>query len=324
MTPALTIRQAEPADRPDVVELCRAALGWSSGGVDEQFFAWKHDENAFGASPCWLAEEDGRLLGVRVFMRWRFLDLDGSTVEAVRAVDTATHPDAQGRGIFTKLTLGALPDLRAMGTDFVFNTPNEKSRPGYLKMGWGTVGRVPVAVRPTSPASLQRMAGARVGASKWSEESDVGLPATEALADESEVRLALEGDRPRTGIRTDHTPATFRWRYGFAPLRYRVFPLGDRLADGMVVFRVRRRGTATELTICDVVAPPGARLRRSLVGLGHRTGADFTLIAGGAGWRDGFVPASPLGPILTWKPIRRIGVPAMTDLSLTLGDVELF
>ncbi len=71
----------------------------------------------------------------------------GEVLRAVRAVDTATDPDYQGQGLFTALTMHGLDEVRADGVDFVFNTPNDQSRPGYLKMGWQTVGELPVAVR---------------------------------------------------------------------------------------------------------------------------------------------------------------------------------
>ena len=73
-------------------------------------------------------------------MRWEFQRGD-EVFRCVRAVDTATHPDYQGRGLFTRLTKAALPELVADGVKFVFNTPNDQSRPGYLKMGWQAVGR---------------------------------------------------------------------------------------------------------------------------------------------------------------------------------------
>ena len=138
----LTIRVATAADREAIVGLCRASLGWAEGDPNEAFFAWKHDQNAFGASPAWVAvAPDGSLAGVRVFLRWQFDTPSEGTISAVRAVDTATHPDWQGKGIFTRLTLGALDELRDDGLDVVFNTPNDQSRPGYLKMGWSEVGQ---------------------------------------------------------------------------------------------------------------------------------------------------------------------------------------
>src|SRR5690606_16791222 len=116
----------------------------------------------------WVGEIEGQLAGFRAFLRWRFIAPDGSRVDAVRAVDTATHPDFQGRGTFRALTLHALDEMNAAGIQFVFNTPNDNSRPGYVKMGWSIEGRVPVKVRPRSLGALWRMTRAKTAAGNWS------------------------------------------------------------------------------------------------------------------------------------------------------------
>lgn len=323
--PELTLRVAGPSDRSAILDLCRASLGWTADDPNEAFFSWKHDENPFGASPMWVAEsETGELAGVRVFLRWRFRDVDGSTLNAVRAVDTATHPDWQGKGIFTKLTLGALPDLREMGTDFVFNTPNDKSRPGYLKMGWNEVGQVPVAVRVRSVTTVRNVAGAKAAASKWSEDVSAGESTVTAFADTA-VLNRLANSVTTHGISTDRDTEFLRWRYRFEPLHYRVMPVGDRLQDGVVVFRVRRRGSALEATICDVLAPSSRGVRSAVGRILKETGADYAIRTGGVRTMStGFLPAPRLGPMLTWKPIVRTGTPGLNELDLTLGDVELF
>lgn len=331
----LTIRAATDDDRAAVIELCRASLGWKQGDPNEGFFAWKHDENPFGTSPAWVAvASDGSLAGLRVFLRWRFRAPDGEVIDAVRAVDTATHPDWQGKGIFTRLTLGALDELADQGLDVVFNTPNDQSRPGYLKMGWSQVGRVPVGLRVRSVSSFRRIAGARAAAEKWSQDSDVAMDAAALLGEHSapsgELTALLERLEPAKGIHTDVSADYLRWRYSFAPLGYRALPLGDRLDDGVVAFRVRRRGTATELTVCDVLAPRGAPVGRAIGHLLRRSGADYAIrtidsgLLDPAAVRTGFVPAPQLGPILTWRPVTRPTVPSIGDLALTLGDVELF
>jgi hypothetical protein len=324
-TTELTVRRALSGDRPEMIELCRAALGWHEDDPSERFFSWKHDQNPFGASPAWVAvDDDGRLAGVRVFMRWRFRGPDG-VLRAVRAVDTATRPDMQGRGIFTRLTKGALPDLADEGTDLVFNTPNDQSRPGYLKMGWQVVGRVPVAMRPRGLLALPRVAGARAAASKWSEPSDVGRAAPELFADADDVaRLLAVCTRPG-GVATDRSVEYLQWRYSFDALHYRAVPLGDRLADGVVVFRLRRRGTAMEAAVCEVLTPSPGRERSAVAWLLRRSGADYALRCDdGGAWRAGFVPVPGLGPVLTWRPVASPHVPRLGDLSLVLGDVELF
>lgn len=322
----LILRRSTVADRDAIIDLCRASLGWAADDPNEAFFAWKHDHNAFGTSPSWVAvAEDGSLAGLRVFLRWRFRTPEGATFTGVRAVDTATHPDWQGKGIFTRLTLGAIPDLRDDGVDVIFNTPNDKSRPGYLKMGWSQVGRVPVGVRPTRPSSIRTMLKARTAAELWSEPSELGVDAAEFFAEHDAVEGLLARLQRPPAICTDRTPEYLRWRYGFEPLRYRVVPVGDRVQDGGIVVRLRRRGPALEGAVCDVLVPDGASPRAVLRRAAASSGADYLLrCVGPSGVRDGFLPAPQLGPILTWRPICRTGVPVMSDLALTLGDVELF
>jgi GNAT superfamily N-acetyltransferase len=319
-------RRAVPGDRPAIVALCRTSLGWSAEDPDESFFGWKHDDNAFGQSPAWVAAApDGSLVGLRVFLRWRFCDEHGRVASAVRAVDTVTHPDWRGKGVFSRLTLTALSGLKAEGVDFVFNTPNESSKPGYLKMGWSEVGKVPIAARPCSLRSVARLRRARTAADRWSEPVSLGESAAEAFGDHAAVEALLARARRPGRVATDRTPAFLSWRYGFKPLHYRVLHLGDSVLDGVIVFRARRRGPALEGTVCDVIAPAGARLGRAFRHIAGQAGADYLLATGStAGPSRGFVPAVGLGPVLTWKPINDSGIPTMADLGLALGDIELF
>ena len=157
---AIDLRPATPDDREQILALLGVSLGWDDDSRYRELFAWKHERNPFGRSFAWVAERDGRVVAVRLFMRWMFLR-GGSTLHAVRAVDTATHPDHQGHGLFTALTTHALEACRAEGVAFVFNTPNAQSRPGYLKMGWREVGRPRVAAAATrSAATSSRSPGA--------------------------------------------------------------------------------------------------------------------------------------------------------------------
>ncbi|HSI93853.1 MAG TPA: GNAT family N-acetyltransferase, partial [Jiangellaceae bacterium] len=288
------------------------------------FFGWKHYENAFGASPAWVALDGDRIVGLRTLMRWEFDTPDG-LVRAVRAVDTATHPDHQGRGIFSALTLQAIDELRAEGVDFVFNTPNDKSRPGYLKMGWQPVGRLPTGLRPASLRAVPRIAAARVPADLWSTGSDAGLPAAEALADEAAVTRLLDTTPRANGVATRRTSKYLRWRYGFEPLAYRAMLAGSSAADGMLLFRLRRRGSATELAVADLMLPePSATAARRLIRAALRaTGADYAL-----GLRtvpaNGLLPLPGQGPMLTWRALTADTMPTLDRWQLSLGDIELF
>lgn len=322
----IEIRAAEPADHPAIVALASRALGWREGEPNEELFRWKHLDNPAGPSSMWVAVDDGRIAGFRAFLRWSFDDPVRGPQRAVRAVDTATDPAYQGQGIFTALTRHGLDAERRDGTDFVFNTPNDQSRPGYLKLGWQVVGRVPVAVAVSSAAAGVRMLRARVPAGKWSEETGAGVPAPQVFAEDAAVADLLATVAPPSGLRTHRTPATLRWRYGLEPLRYRVLLRGAGIADGLAVFRVRRRGAAVETALVDLLVPGGDRraardlVRAVLVATrpDYLIGVQRRPISG----RSIRLPGQ--GPLLTWRGVNRHDAPELAHWVLTLGDIELF
>jgi hypothetical protein len=273
-----------------------------------------------------VAESDGELAGFRTFVRWEFEHPDGRVRRAVRAVDTATHPAFQGQGIFTRLTRAALDELRDDGVDFVFNTPNDKSRPGYLKMGWSEVGRLPVRVRPSGPRALWRMARARVPAGKWSLPCTAGWAPVDVFADAGVVDL-LASQPPAAGLRTRRTVEQLRWRYGLEPLHYRVVTAGGAASRGLLVFRLRPRGSAVEVVVADVLARGGdAAIERALVRELRRLKLGDYLIGVDRRRRPpgGFVPLPGQGPILTWRSVTETDAPDLADWDLHLGDIELF
>ena len=301
----IAVRRADERDVPAVLALAQASLRWRPEEPNEAYFRWKHFDNPAGPSPMWVATTGDRLVGFRTFLRWRF-HVDGELRHAVRAVDTATHPDFQGRGIFRLLTTGALDELRDEGVDFVFNTPNDQSRPGYLKMGWQVVGRVPIAMRVTGPVAAAKVLRSRVPAEKWSAPCDVGIPAEEALADDHDVERLLAAVAARDGrvggVATDRTPAHLRWRYRFGPLRYRAVVARGGPAAGVAVFRLRRRGAALEAAVCEVLAVGDPR--PLIAEIARSTGADYLIVAGDAVARARFVRVPNQGPILTWRGVQ--------------------
>jgi hypothetical protein len=318
----LTIRRADDADLPAILDLLRASMGRADDDRFETLFRWKHLENAYGPSPMWVACEGERLAGLRVFMRWEFESDDG-VLRAVRAVDTATHPDFQGRGIFTQLTMLALEEVSAEGVDFVFNTPNDNSRPGYLKMGWHELGRPIAAVRPTRLGTIHRLRSARTAAAHWSEPCAAGVGAIEFLRDQPAVdRLLARHVRSEGALRTRLTPAVLAWRFGLPELAYRV--IADDSADGVAFVRIRRRGGAREAAVALDLASPDNAARRRLFGRVRRAlrrDADYLLALGSV---PGFVPVRRLGPLVTARAAAGEPPHTISDLDLKLGDVELF
>ena len=209
-------------------------LGWVDDDRHRALFDWKHRSNPFGPSPGWLAFDDNGLVGARLFMRWMFR-LAGERLTAVRAVDTATLPRARGRGIFRCLTFRGVDELTAGGVDWVFNTPNTQSAPGYLSMGWQRLGHLPIAVRPTIHGA-SRLLSARRPAELWSVDTTAGEDAGSVLDDTNEV-TALLGDvgASTVQVRTDRSAEYLRWRYASGPVHYRAVVQGSTIRRGVVI-----------------------------------------------------------------------------------------
>lgn len=331
----ITTRPATAADWPAIVRLGTRTLGWLGDDADLAFLRWKHEENPFGPSPMWVACAGERVVGFRTFLRWELVDRTraggGRTVRAVRAVDTATDPDFQGQGIFTRLTLAALDALAAERVDMVFNTPNANSLPGYLKMGWLVVGRLPVSVMPTRPGSLTTLLRARTPASRSAVLVRAGEAPREAFADRAGLAAVLATDPGPRGLASRRTPEFLAWRYGHEPLHYRVVLAGASVAEGIAVFHLRRRGAALEAVLCDVVVPEphrpsGQRVAHGLAReIARITGADYVLrIDHRPATAEPFVRVPRTGPLLTFRRLDGYVPPRLGRWRLTLGDIELF
>lgn len=315
--------------------------------VTEQFWAWKHDQNPFGSSYGLCAMQHNRMLSLRVLMQWSFEATDGSRIRAGRAVDTVTRPSCQRMGLFSSLTKQALGDLGTAGVHVIFNTPNSKSLPGYLGMGWKDLGKVPLFISALRPRRILRgilfppKAGTPEMAAlapffaddvpAWSEFRAGHVGAVSVLV------ASMERNRPRTGYRTPRSMEYLDWRYGGHPsVTYRVVTLEENGAlRGFAVLRPNVRHGLLEAVLCELFfmdADPAAG-RRLIRRVRQSTRADYLI----AHFSEASVERSLLRAPAFWR-IPRKGITLAVRLlnetctdpltpenwDLTLGDLEIF
>jgi GNAT superfamily N-acetyltransferase len=336
------IRPAKPEDRAPILELMRLSLGVGQIPRSTDFWSWKHESNPFGRSPVLLATAGDQLVGLRVFMRWNWRE-GSNTWRAARAVDTATHPAWRGKGLFTRLTLNMLQRMRDEGVDFIFNTPNELSRPGYLKMGWKEVGRLSMWVRPLRPRSVLAAFMDR-STLEGGDAQDVGKGGVESqgpLSQESRLEAFLESlILPRGRLSTTRTRGYVRWRYEKVPgIRYQASWQVEGTTGAALVFRHKPRGKLVELRLCEILVGPDGRshriARRLVRRLIAQSGADFAaaMTVTGASASTvlaplGFLPVPRLGPVMTSFPLAAPGhgIDPLRKSSwhVSIGDLELF
>jgi hypothetical protein len=327
------VRHYSENDEPRVLELLQETLGpGPTGHRSPDFLRWKHFSNPFGSSLMLVAEAGDRIIGLRAFLRWQFRSGD-RLLHAAQAVDTSTSPDFQGIGVFSRLTREAIAEM-GDGVDLIFNTPNKKSLPGYLKMGWSVVGSIPVCVRVRRPVRFLMSVGSLREAGQISGDPPrvEAERAADALHDPRLQVLLEEAQSSSALLSTARTVEYLRWRYGFVPsLRYHALreESGGRLC-GLAIFRIRARGLLWETCVTEIITSTHDResarkLLRRVVKAAQVDHVTCHPIAGAA-VRSGFF-ASPVAVTLTVNQLDHEICPPPTDLrswALSLGDLEVF
>jgi len=311
----MMIRKASEIDIPKIIELLKISLGETLIPKSEAFWKWKHLDSPFGKSPVLLAEENGQLIGVRAFLKWEYSE-NGKFHRACRAVDTATHPDHQGKGVFKNLTLSLIDELREDGVALIFNTPNSKSTPGYIKMGWEKWGKLPLKLN------------FHFKKSKKPESEKADWEQVSSLIDEI-ARTQLTSPK----IQTRLVPGYLRWRYRDNPL----FPY-HYLSDGenyLLIYRIKEGKMGREFRICDFfnvgIIPRESQkeLRRLLNQRIKASGSRFSSFSG-LTYPDqkvldmGSLPVLNIGPLVTLRKIQEDISPMEMPWGWSLGDLEVF
>jgi GNAT superfamily N-acetyltransferase len=303
------IRPANDDDIPTIVQLLKLSLGESLMPKSETFWRWKHIDNPFGPSPVLLAFEDDELIGVRAFMRWEWKQGD-RIYKAVRAVDTATHPAHQGKGIFKKLTLQLVDQCREEGVHFIFNTPNKSSLPGYLKMGWQEAGRLALRFKlhmtnKTNPGTYSK--------DDWP--SLENHPSLKNIAHHF--------------LTTQVTHTYLWWRYRDNPnAKYHLLSsIGAQ--PFIVIYRIKPSAKVTEARITELLCGPEDFPMVIQTLQSQLDGIKLITLEGNSNpshIKEGFIRL-PVGPRVT---IRDLSMPAFPESlsfgkwSPSLGDLELF
>lgn len=309
----MTIREATESDIPSIVDLLKSSLGESLIPKSEKLWKWKHLSNPFGQSPVLVAESDGRLIGVRAFLRWEYV-WKGDIIPAYRAVDTAIHPDFQGKGFFKKLTLALVEKVSHESKILIFNTPNQQSAPGYLKMGWQEWGKLPlclgVNLRPTIPSPEK-----------------VSWEGIEGLVKELENSPISQRSQTSTNLKSGY----LNWRYRDCPIvSYQT--VTDR-ETFLVIYREKSSKVGKEFRICDLLqtknsGPKEVELMNKMVRDAVRSSNCRLVTYSGlqAEKHLNFIRMArlPLGPLVMLRQVHPDLNPLNLDWRWSLGDLEVF
>jgi hypothetical protein len=262
-------------------------------------------------------------------MQWQWTDGE-KIFRALRAVDTATHPDHQGKGIFKKLTLQLIHSSEGWA-DFIFNTPNEKSKPGYIKMGWEEAGRLPLNFKAINPlaSAIRLLTGKAQRPAK--ENGNINEILDHAGLDDLLACPVAEKGK----IHTVYSREYLRWRYLDVPVAtYSGCALEhDNMLKGFFIYRIKSSRLGRELRITDIFAASSkdaSALMPLLKDRARHHRIDYVTVSGLNNSLSVF-PASSLaallkGPIVTVRKVKS-GIDNLKTFKHwhpSLGDLELF
>lgn len=187
------VRLYRSSDWPDVVSLLTACYGESATHAS-LYERWNLKCPAAGSAFS-VVEVDGRVVGAQPMLlhEWR----DGATsVRGGVLTGVVVHPSHRRQGLFSALVQGCLREAWTQGATFVLTMPNERSRPGFLRMGWTELGDRSVLARPLRP--LPKGGGAIRSADDVSREV---------------AELQARHQMAFPGVAVSRTPEWWRWRF---------------------------------------------------------------------------------------------------------------
>ena len=321
------IKSIEQVDPEAAAALLKSVMGDHFGREKSAaLWNWKHRSNPAGASLGLAAyDSEGVLIALRPFMRWRLVDDAGGEVSAVRAVDTAVHPKWRRVGLFSRLTQQSLDQLQDFGVGLVFNTPNDRSGPGYKKMGWHLLGHpnLWVKLRPGALWASGRLDDGAVleGLQPFNQHG-------------SQLAKITPEAAPRGRLAVLKDAAFLDWRYGLHPnLAYSIM----KSPAGVALVRQDKRRGRMGVAVVDwfLYEDNLSAFRALLRSVSEQTHGDYWIMGPltksplrGAVILRGFIPVPWRNVNLAARPVCMSGGAAVfqrrTAWQLNLGDLETF
>lgn len=344
----------------ELVALARLEYG-DSEMANTDYLRWQYLENPAGDAIVIIARADnGELAGQYVVIPiWLRLGTD--RVKGSLSLNTLTHPNYRGMGLFTRMAKETYAICQREGVSLTLGFPNQNSYPGFVrKLQFRHIGNASVLFQVLAPMKLFRKLASVAGSPKYAPStiSDVSV----AIPESSEKGIRIdslelgEGDasfdefidsREPQRFSVEKSSAFCNWRYRAVPTRrYSAFQAldGDHLL-AMCVVRMRqvkglecafvvefqvcagRQGFEAGQYLLRVVMAYYRSIGAVLGGMLVNSGAPENEIAKSGGFRD--IPKRLLphdAPIIVRKNDDRIedSVFDAARWSFTFGDYDVF
>jgi hypothetical protein len=220
------IHTLDPSERTDeILELLSSTMPQgASNRYDESYWNWKHVINPAGRSLVHVAtDSNDKIVSTRSFIRWRFARGD-EVIEGFRAADSATIPEHQRKGLFTRTTTRAVEEAATSSAALVLGNPITTSLPGYRNVGFKVIGMARSKIKASARIKLRNIGRTSTTVApallRGRRPSGASVAPKFAATQESATQFASDARTLRSGsrlLRTDPTPEFVHWRFGLDP-----------------------------------------------------------------------------------------------------------
>lgn len=244
------------------------------GDIDissQDFLDWQYFQNPWGEVIGYVAEDNKNHIVGQYLVIPMDLCYKGSPLKGSLSLNTLTHPDYSGQGIFTSLARRTYSKCANQGVIMTYGFPNPNSYNGFVKkLGFADIGSVPLLISPINIESLLRFklgskSAARIMGYITSPIRRLLQPRATPYGKGMVIEEASEfGDqygqfwqsvKEYYTLMVDRTPEYMNWRYFSIPRRnYKVIMAFDEnRVISFIVIRITEFGGVSTGLIVDFI-----------------------------------------------------------------------
>ncbi|HRG87420.1 MAG TPA: GNAT family N-acetyltransferase [Chitinophagales bacterium] len=247
----MEIKPYQPGDETSILGLFEKAFNRK---MTPSFWQWRYNDNPFCDHKMIYSMYDGDLMVGHYAVSPVYMKINGQQVLNALSMTTMTHPNYNGKGIFTTLAGKLYADIHnQFGVEAVYGFPNLNSHYGLVqKLAWHNVSAVPVLQLSTLRLAEIKKEDYRIAKTFTQQHSNV---------------LTNYYDAP---FGTNRSLKYLEWRYIKNPdNHYYIIELADSAELSFVVIKIFNSLIETgkkEMDILELGFAPNSDLIRKILG----------------------------------------------------------
>jgi len=244
----ISIVKSDSSNINELIELSKAY--YSTGDIiDSSYLNWQYHQNPSGKPYLFISrtEKENKLVGQYLIIPIIY-NFFNKPVKGTLSLNTLTHPDFQGKGLFTKMAIKSYEECAKNNILFTTGFPNPLSYPGFVKkLDFTHLGDIPLFIKPLRPINMA------LSFFKTSKEKHGGNIELSQVEQNGIFKLNFENDSSKINdfwskiksqypISTERDSTFLKWRYCDLPTRkYQLYAFeADNVIKSIIVLKAEK------------------------------------------------------------------------------------